>query len=233
MSRDHAHEHRLRFAGNFHVLLVILLITIFLESFAAESALIRELMRAGVLLTLLAALQVIARSSAVRSTGRGILAVLVALELARLIWSPGSSAPGESGIERFAVVLQLGTLAWLLILLAVSLLHMRRVNSRAISAALCGYLLIGLWFYLLYASLPADWFRPLPSAGKRDDLFYFSFVTLTSLGYGDVTPAEPVTRSLAILEVVIGQFYLAVLIARQVGLYLAGRLSSDDSEEFE
>ena len=71
MSRDHAHEHRLRFAGNFHVLLVILLITIFLESFAAESALIRELMRAGVLLTLLAALQVIARSSpTARSTWR-------------------------------------------------------------------------------------------------------------------------------------------------------------------
>jgi voltage-gated potassium channel len=48
---------------------------------------------------------------------------------------------------------------------------------------------------------------------------YFSFVTLATLGYGDIVPASDVARGLAILEAVIGQFYLTVVVARLVSLY--------------
>ena len=53
------------------------------------------------------------------------------------------------------------------------------------------------------------------------DFTYYSYVTLTTLGYGDITPKTPTAKYLATLEAIIGQLYLAVLIARLVGLYIA------------
>jgi hypothetical protein len=57
-------------------------------------------------------------------------------------------------------------------------------------------------------------------------LFYYSFVTLTTLGYGDITPASSYAKSLAILEAFVGQIYLAVFIAQLVGMRLAERLDA-------
>ena len=58
---------------------------------------------------------------------------------------------------------------------------------------------------------------------------YYSFVTLTTLGYGDITPVHPVARMLSYLEAVIGQLYLAVLVASLVGRY--GRLAIERDAE--
>jgi len=51
---------------------------------------------------------------------------------------------------------------------------------------------------------------------------YYSFVTLTTLGYGDIVPRSEVARGLAIMEALVGQLYLAVMVARLVSLYVAG-----------
>ena len=51
--------------------------------------------------------------------------------------------------------------------------------------------------------------------------FYYSFVTMTTLGYGDIVPVSSAARGLATLQAVVGQLYLAVLVARLVGLYVA------------
>jgi hypothetical protein len=56
-------------------------------------------------------------------------------------------------------------------------------------------------------------------APLKSDLIYFSYVTLATLGYGDITPISAYARSSAILEAVAGPMYIAVLIARLVGLY--------------
>ena len=53
------------------------------------------------------------------------------------------------------------------------------------------------------------------------EFLYFSFITLTSVGYGDLTPIGAPARSLAMLEGVVGQLYLAILIARLVGIHIA------------
>jgi hypothetical protein len=50
---------------------------------------------------------------------------------------------------------------------------------------------------------------------------YYSFVTLTTLGYGDISPITPEVKTLSILEAVVGQLYLAVILARLVGLHIA------------
>jgi voltage-gated potassium channel len=103
------------------------------------------------------------------------------------------------------------------------------VSAHSILGALCGYLLLGIIWSLLYAAVetlaPAS-FRVASLSGEsapvdRSTLSYYSFVTLSTLGFGDITPATPVARTLSWIEAVAGQFYLAVLVAGLVGFKVA------------
>jgi hypothetical protein len=88
-----------------------------------------------------------------------------------------------------------------------------------VQGAIAAYLLLGLiWgfaYELVLLQSPGS-FQPADLGGHKGlvgpDLAYFSFVTLTTLGYGDITPVHPVAKSLAILEALVGQLYPAVLI---------------------
>jgi hypothetical protein len=97
-----------------------------------------------------------------------------------------------------------------------------KVTVDTIATAICAYILMGLAFMYLFASAETV----SPDAFGRDtketaDLFYFSFVTLTTLGYGDLTPKLGTVRSLAIVEAIIGQMYVAVVLARLVSMYIS------------
>ena len=61
------------------------------------------------------------------------------------------------------------------------------------------------------------------AGADASDYLYFSLVTLTTLGYGDIAPIHPITRSLATTEAVFGQFYVAVIVARLVSLVILER----------
>jgi hypothetical protein len=63
--------------------------------------------------------------------------------------------------------------------------------------------------------------------GQGASLFYFSFTTLTTLGYGDITPAGKFAQVLANMEAIAGQVYLAIFIARLVGLHIAQELKRE------
>jgi len=95
------------------------------------------------------------------------------------------------------------------------------VTTGRLHGGVAAYLLLGiLWAYAyaLVALLHPAAFSGSANAGDGQRAwFYFSFVTLTTMGYGDVLPLHPVARSLAILESVTGSLYLAILIARLVG----------------
>ena len=101
----------------------------------------------------------------------------------------------------------------------------RKVDSERLCAALSAYLLAGLCFGIVYfqvEQLRPGSFAIGGAATKLSQLdlqtaFYFSFVTLTTLGYGDISPLTPTTRGVAISEAILGQLYLAVLVARLVG----------------
>lgn len=111
---------------------------------------------------------------------------------------------------------------------------LRRILDRSsddgvvlILAAVCVYLLLGGMFVALYGMAETiapgsivDGGNPGAPIGWQR-LIYFSYVTLATLGYGDVLPVSPWTRSLATLQTVIGTLFLAVVIARLVGLYAA------------
>jgi hypothetical protein len=105
------------------------------------------------------------------------------------------------------------------------------VTTDKIHGAIAAYILIGLLWASIYVFL--DTVHPGSFASgatgeaiKRlgpEDLLYFSFVTLTTTGYGDIAPATAHARSLAILEQLAGTFYIAILIARLTGLYQGRR----------
>jgi hypothetical protein len=105
-------------------------------------------------------------------------------------------------------------------------------TSHRIMGAVAVYLLIGIiWsvaYYLVALWVPGAFSIQGPNVpGGRESLqsqlFYFSFVTLTSIGYGDIAAVHPVVRMLAILEGVVGQLYPAILIARLVSLHVQSK----------
>ena len=107
------------------------------------------------------------------------------------------------------------------------------VTADTIAGAICVYMLVGLtWAYLYSVTelvLPGSFiFGPHTTrspgslvADKASLFFYYSFVTLTTLGYGDISPLSPPARSLSMLEAVIGPVYLTVLVARLVALQIS------------
>jgi hypothetical protein len=100
-----------------------------------------------------------------------------------------------------------------------------RVDVERIFAVLGAYLLTGLVFGITFGLLndlqPGSFRLPESETARFEHGVYISFVILTSLGFGDVVPITPIARGLTILEVVIGQMYMAVLVARLVSLYSA------------
>jgi hypothetical protein len=94
-----------------------------------------------------------------------------------------------------------------------------QIDAVTILAAVCTYLLIGLFFASLYATvgtLGGSFFVRV-SATAPVDFLYFSFVTLTTLGYGDLTPAGDLGRMLAVTEALLGQLYLVTVVALVIG----------------
>jgi hypothetical protein len=119
---------------------------------------------------------------------------------------------------------------------ALSIVILREVLGRSqvdrdtIFGAVCAYFLVGICWSGIYGFVeqvrPGSLIFPeaangQPEAARPEMILYFSFVTLATLGYGDILPAVPTTRVLAWLEAVFGQFYIAVLVARLVGLVQA------------
>jgi hypothetical protein len=110
-----------------------------------------------------------------------------------------------------------------------SVVRQRAVTGDTIAGAACGYLFIGFMWAMLYALLdhfvPGSLYFPeawthMPSGGEMARYVYFSFVTLTTLGYGDIVPRTADASGLVVAEAVVGQLYLTILIARLVGLHL-------------
>lgn len=98
----------------------------------------------------------------------------------------------------------------------------KTVNSETIYAALSTYLLAGLFFGQIYWSIeslrPGSLVGPDPVSEITS--VYYSFVTLATLGYGDYLPRTDIARGVATFEVIGGQLYLAVMVARLIGLFV-------------
>jgi Ion channel len=131
------------------------------------------------------------------------------------IGAPASDALAVSSVVRAGLTVAA------LAAIALRLAEQPVVNGQTLMGALCVYLLLGLLFAATYGLIEAldqrPFFAQLDEQSSWLDRVYFSFVTLTTAGYGDLTAAGDVGRMFAITEAVVGQLYLVSIVAVVVG----------------
>ena len=151
------------------------------------------------------------------------LAVASLILLATAAWRPALVYHGWFEIVVVAVFNVLTALAPVAILRKVKKeIAERGADSEVVLGTLCAYLYIGNWFAVIYRSVGTfgnATFFAQPGADTMMNYIYFSFITLTTTGFGDLSPAYGPGRMLAVIEAVIGQLYLVSVVAIVVSEY--------------
>ena len=169
------------------------------------------------------------------STQRWALWAGLALALPVFLLDWGSLLTGSPALSAVSSLAAAAFLGLVVVSIASNLMATSRVTADTVIGGICLYLLLGLLWGSAYQVLellqPGAFLlqgQPLQEAAeagrelyRRPELLYFSFVTLTTLGYGDMVPASDAARSLSALEAILGQLYVAIFVARLVGLHLA------------
>jgi voltage-gated potassium channel len=203
----------------FHWLLIAL-VTQLVALMLVRSGLLADIVLSASVATVgLATLPLLPRGSV-----RTIQLILCAVSVLFVWMSPQSSGLIAYSLGRLAVVLFILTVAWWTVW---HLARAQRVTAETLLGAVSGYLLLGLAFATLFGILE----RVTPGSlqghsasvdlAQFSDLLYFSFVTLTTVGYGDITPARDGAQLLAIGEAIVGQFYIAAVVARLISLHVS------------
>jgi hypothetical protein len=180
------------------------------------------------ILNVIAALVLLSATYAV-SRRRGFL--IFALSLS--IFSIGMTFWLAASPTRRSIVISHGSLVVLVLFFATAILSYvlgsGKVTWDKIYGAVCAYLLLGYAWTFAYSVIEAvqpgsftSSTSPMPAdvVGRVMQFRYFSFVTLATVGYGDIVPHTPAARTLALLEAMLGQFYLVALVGRLVGLHI-------------
>ena len=200
--------------GRYGLLLVVLIGTYLLAAFNAAK------LAGEVQVVLFAVILLIAlRTSLLPRPWPAVIAAVTVVGSAVTFWtSLDGSRPGTAAEDLWKALL----------LLMAAVMVVRRVLARptvtiqSIYGALSAYLIVGLMFASLFAGMEhlgtSDFFADNQKANTQT-FQYFSFTTLTTLGYGDFTAAESGGRSIAVLEALTGQIFLATLVARLVTAY--------------
>ena len=199
---------------------------------APRSGLVLPLLLTALVLTpaLLAAVLIASKNG----TARAAVLVAIALIVAGIVVGLHRPSVLVTYLHLIGVLIMGSALIWVV---ARAVFAPGRVTYHRIVGTLLLYLMIGATFAGLYGTLGLLVPHPFRGMPPREDgpaviahVLYFSFTTLTSVGYGDVIPMHPLTRGLSNLEAVIGQLFPATLIARMVTLHLTARPRGDSSD---
>lgn len=135
----------------------------------------------------------------------------------------------------FSVISAILTLFYFTLLLVkiIRYILFNPIGVNEIYACITGYLILGVTgaplFYITEQVFENA--LQLPAQAQFYDFIYFSFITLTSVGYGDISPIHPFAKAISVLISVMGQLYLTILIAIIIGKFLAGDKEASDFEE--
>lgn len=207
--------------------LVVLLIALPLSQ-----ALTGGTQRFPVLLTL-----VLLAAVGVNSHQRWIFVVAFLAGLGAIGGVIGAEITGTSNLRIVANLLSLGLLGFTTLVMLNSLIQADEVSQDTIVGGICVYLLVGLCFTMLFivtievqpgAFIVGAAGEPIvrsaaDTSAHATQLLYFSFVTLTTLGFGDITPKSDIAQMFVVTEALIGQLYLTIFVARLVALYIGRR----------
>jgi hypothetical protein len=218
-----------RYFGSFSFLLIALVALLLLHPLLAESTLERESIGAGFTLIFLAGLYAVKGERRTLITGLALVIPAIAGSWVSLFFESPLLYAVSRALEA----------VFLLYVTGIILRHVMTeddITNDTVYGAACAYLLIGLVFAVVYSWL--EFTQPgsfsgitVGGAGGTTQqpiwqFTYFSLVTITTLGYGDITPLSGTSRSLATLEALAGQFYVAVLVARIVAILTYKRMRS-------
>jgi hypothetical protein len=164
--------------------------------------------------------------AAVAAVGRSIVSFTVVLALAApalaLRWLALRS--GDASYVDLGLRLDVGVYVVTIALLLRFVFDREVLTSDRLWGAAAAYLMIGVLWSIFYTIIdrfgePAFAIRGASGAMDLNDLLYFSFGTLTTSGFGDIVPVTRVARTAAMVEGIVGQLFMAILIARLVGVY--------------
>jgi len=211
---------------NLRYLAVALLVLLALVAVAEQTAAAwgRGLMQIGFLLVLSVAMWTVRERRGLFRIGVGILGALILTSIAGY-WL---SYAGVRFLQLGLLLGLFGGIAWLAF--KQVLFTAGPIDSNRLFGAISIYPLLGLIWSLVYVGIvevdpdafngaeAGPWLEIIP------DFIYFSFVSLTTLGYGDISPATPISRFVVYLEAITGQLYLAIMIAGLVGIGISDRV---------
>ena len=220
-----------RFAGPFHLSVTILIGVLLAAPVVPPNSALPAIVVYGLLASaIMLAIQASHCAPWHRVVG-GTLFVLVGLGIG--LKGVGFTLPDDSLRGAYGLLTLIGVKATL-----TSVLRPTRVDTDKIFAAICGFLLMGLFWANLYESIDQKVLGAFTGSDRIGDslsindrsleLIYFSFVTLTTLGYGDISPIHPFARSVATIQALTGQLYLAILVARLVALHIVHSKEEED-----
>ena len=154
-----------------------------------------------------------------RITRRHAVQILACVALAPLVLFVNSSS-----LVGLTYLLPVGLLVTATLPITLSrVLRHRRVTHETVLGALCAYILVGLLFAFLYlavSDLRSGPFFAQPGEHVQSEFLYFSFVTLTTLGFGDLSPSVGLPQALIAIEALLGQIFLVTMVARLVTLWV-------------
>jgi hypothetical protein len=211
--RGMSFKDRLRAEESYGVLLVLILATLLaaaLSGRAVGGRIVAIALQGGVLLFALWT------SRADRGLVRIALVVVPVVVVAAAVLTGKESDAARGAVSAANAALALGAIVAIIRRLGGH----PRVDSATILGALSTYLLIGMFFAAVYATVAAFGNAEFFVQGVDPhgvDFLYFSFVTMTTVGYGDLTAAEDLGRMLAVTEALIGQLYLVTVVALVIG----------------
>lgn len=139
-----------------------------------------------------------------------------------------STSEGETVGSAFGATAQVVVLSTLTLAVLARVVSDTRVTNQTILGAVAAYFLIGqvfAWLYMALAGYLGEAVLDPPSAGQLP--LYYSYIVLTTVGFGDVTPVGAVAQRVTILEALLGQMFLTVLVARLVSVYSSSRIESE------
>jgi hypothetical protein len=207
-------------------LLLIVLAGTYVLSASVSGALIKVLQIALFLLVVLIA----ARSKRVtRQQNRVVNAVVLAGSAAAIVLAQVAPAPAVGAAFTWIALM----LLLAVVLIVSEVLTGKEVTLQSIFGAISAYLVIGLMFSAVYAAITQFAGPPFFANGQPGTAAtfqYFSFTTLTTVGYGDFTAASGGGRAVAVMEAVLGQVFLAVLVGWLVSAFHAPRFSQGDGK---
>jgi len=208
--------------GRFLFLLISVVLMFALRPFLEDFIRIHYLMDIFFFVIFLSAVYAVSQK---RSTF--IIALVMALLLEILIWL--SHLTDISSFRIIGNILTILFTGYTATIILSYLFTEDEITGDVIMGAICVYFLIGLaWafiFFTLELLQPGSFQMPQGQGIDLTHFSYYSYVTLTTLGYGDITPISTQARSLALLEAIMGQLYLAILVARLVGIHIAQGVS--------